>query len=130
MKLDDVVPWGRTLAEYMSMFDLSATDLSAKILGCGDGPASFNAEMTRLGHTVVSIDPVYRFTAEQIEQRVQATYETIISQVRQNADRYVWQTFRDADELGQARLSAMADFLRDYGQVNWTGGICAKLCPI
>ena len=114
MKLENVVPWGRTLAEYRSMFSLSETDLDAKILGCGDGPASFNAEMTELGHSVVSIDPVYQFSAEQIEQRVRATYEPVISQIKQNSSNYVWKNFQDADELGRARLNAMDKFLLDY----------------
>ncbi|PSN10943.1 SAM-dependent methyltransferase [filamentous cyanobacterium CCT1] len=114
MQLDDVIPWGRTLQEYRAMFSLSKADLSLSILGCGDGPASFNAEMTELGHSVVSIDPIYHFSAEQIEQRVRATYETVVSQVRQNSDRYVWQNFLNADQLGQARLGAMETFLRDY----------------
>jgi hypothetical protein len=114
MKLEEVVPWGRTLAEYQSMFSLSETDLTAKILGCGDGPASFNAEMTELGHSVVSIDPVYQFSGKQIEQRVRATYEPVISQVKQNSSHYIWKNFRDADELGQARLNAMEKFLLDY----------------
>ncbi len=114
MKLEEVVPWGRTLKEYKSMFSLSETDLNTKILGCGDGPASFNAEMTELGYSVVSIDPVYQFSAEQIELRVLATYETIISQVKQNFSYYVWKNFQDADELGKARLNAMENFLLDY----------------
>jgi hypothetical protein len=114
MKLEEIVPWGRTLEEYKSMFSLSETDLNAKILGCGDGPASFNAEMTELGHSVVSIDPVYQFSAEQIEQRVRATYEPIISQVKQNPSRYIWKNFQDADELGKVRLNAMDKFLLDY----------------
>jgi hypothetical protein len=114
MKLNEVVPWGRTLAEYKLMFDLSAADLSSKILGCGDGPASFNAEMREIGSVVASIDPIYQFSAEQIEQRVKDTYETVISQVKQNADRYIWKNFHDADALGQARLAAMEKFLWDY----------------
>lgn len=114
MKLNEVVPWGRTLEEYKSMFSLSETDLSKKILGCGDGPASFNAEMTESGHSVISIDPVYQFSAEQIEQRVRATYEQVISQVKQNSHNYIWKNFQDADELGKARLSAMEKFLLDY----------------
>lgn len=114
MKLDEAVPWGRTFAEYQLMFNLSAADLNTRILGCGDGPASFNAEMTQKGHSVVSVDPVYQFSAEQIRQRVRDTYEPIISQVKQNADRYVWQYFQDADELGQSRLAAMESFLLDY----------------
>ncbi len=46
MKLENVVPWGRSLAEYQAMFALSEEELQKRILGCGDGPASFNAEMT------------------------------------------------------------------------------------
>jgi SAM-dependent methyltransferase len=114
MKLEEVVPWGRTLEEYKSMFSLSETDLNTKILGCGDGPASFNAEMAELGHSVVSIDPVYQFSAEQIEQRVRAVYESVISQVKQNPSHYIWKNFQDADELGQVRLNAMEKFLMDY----------------
>ncbi len=114
MKLNEVVPWGRTLGEYKLMFALSEADLNAKIIGCGDGPASFNAEMTELGHDVVSIDPVYQFYAAQIKQRVQETYEPIISQAKQNANRYIWKSFRDADELGHARIAAMEKFLLDY----------------
>jgi hypothetical protein len=96
------------------MFNLSEADLNSKILGCGDGPASFNAEMTEQGYSVVSFDPVCQFSAEQIKQRVQDTYEPVISQVKQNASRYIWKNFCDADELGQARLAAMEIFLLDY----------------
>ena len=114
MKLNDVVPWGRTLQEYKLMFNLSEIDLNKKILGCGDGPASFNAEMTELGYSVVSIDPIYEFSGNKIRQRVQETYEPIISQVKQNVDRYVWNNFHDPEQLGYARLAAMEKFLLDY----------------
>lgn len=114
MKLDEVVPWGRTLQEYKLMFALSDTDLNKTILGCGDGPASFNVEMTELGYSVASVDPIYEFSVEQIKQRVQDTYEPVISQVKQKANRYIWKNFRDADELGHARLAAMEKFLLDY----------------
>lgn len=129
MKLNEVVPWGRTLAEYKLMFDLSDADLDTKILGCGDGPASFNAEMTALGHAVISIDPIYQFSADQIEQQVQATYEPIISQVKANVDRYVWKTFRNADELGQARLEAMRTFLNDYEMGKAAGRYSCQSLP-
>jgi hypothetical protein len=33
---------------------------------------------------------------------------------RSRNDRYIWQDFRDADELGKARLVAMEKFLSDY----------------
>ena len=114
MKLHEVVPWGRSLEEYKSMFNMNETDLKKKILGCGDGPASFNCEMTALGHSVISIDPIYQFSAVQIKERIQATYEPVISQVKQNHSRYMWNNFYDADELGRARLAVMERFLLDY----------------
>jgi hypothetical protein len=111
MKLSEIVPWGRSLAEYQLMFSLTDVDLSRKILSCGDGPASFNTEMTDRGYSVVSIDPVYQFSAPEIRQRVQDTYEPIISQVKQNIDQYIWKNFANVDELGQARLASMEKFL-------------------
>ena len=59
--LNKVVPWGRSLKEYDKMFQLSGEEiLSKKILDCGGGPSSFNAEMTKKGGRVVSCDPLYR----------------------------------------------------------------------
>jgi len=129
MKLNEVVPWGRTLEEYKLMFALSDTDLSKTILGCGDGPASFNAKMTAIGHSVVSIDPIYQFSAEQIKQRVQETYEPLISQVKQNANRYIWRNFRDAEELGRARLAAMETFVLDYETGKAAGRYLPQVLP-
>lgn len=129
MRLNKIVPWGRTLEEYKLMFKLSEVDLRAKIIGCGDGPASFNAEMTKKGYSVVSIDPVYQFTAEQIKQRVQNTYELVISQVKQNMDCYIWNYFYDADELGQSRLAAMENFLLDYETGKDQGRYLFQLLP-
>lgn len=114
MKLNEIVPWGRKLEEYKLMFNLSETDLKAKIIGCGDGPASFNAEMRKKGYSVISIDPIYQFSAAQIKQRIDDTYNVIIAQVKQNSDGYIWQNFSNPDELGQVRLETMENFLLDY----------------
>ncbi len=133
MKLDAVVPWGRTLAEYQAMFNLSDANLSAwsnaKILGCGDGPASFNAEMTQRGFAVTSIDPIYEFTAAQIRQRVEDTYETIVNQLRQNLEGYVWRNFSGPEALGQARLGAMEKFLQDYLEGKLAGRYQCQALP-
>ncbi|MBE9030986.1 SAM-dependent methyltransferase [filamentous cyanobacterium LEGE 11480] len=116
MRLHEVVPWGRNLTEYQQMFTLSESDLGGRILGCGDGPASFNTEMHQLGHDVISIDPIYEFSAAQIRQRVEATYNSIISQVKAQPDEYIWKTFQSPDELGRSRLASMEQFLADYAQ--------------
>jgi hypothetical protein len=112
--LDQIVPWGRSFDEYVGMFSLTEADLSGRILGCGDGPASFNAEATQRGHRVVSCDPVYRFSAAQIERRVRETYDTIMEELRPHVDNFIWDTFGSPEGLGRARLAAMHTFLADY----------------
>jgi len=112
--LDTVVPWGRSFDEYCSMFDLSDRDLAQKILDCGGGPASFNAEGTRRGRSIVSCDPLYQYDAAQIEWRIEATCEGVLEQTRRNTAEFVWSSIRSIDELKDLRLSAMRRFLEDY----------------
>lgn len=112
--LDQIVPWGRSFDEYCSMFKLSPSDLSGKILGCGDGPASFNAEATAKGNSVVSADPIYAFSEEEIAARIEATRTKVMEQTRANKQSFVWDTFKTPDELEQCRLSAMNLFLKDF----------------
>jgi hypothetical protein len=115
-KYEEAVPWGRSFDEYSRMFQLSNADLQRHILGCADGPASFNAEMSRRGHRVISCDPLYQLTTGQIKQRIDATYEEVIGQTRQNEAKFVWDLITSPDELGRVRLEAMNDFLGDYEQ--------------
>ena len=105
--LDQVAPWGRSLEEYRKMFMLSNEELNWQILGVGDGPASFNSEMYALGYTVVSIDPIYLLSEKQIEQRIEKTYDTVISQVKQKPDNFVWDFFENPTHLGCYRLDTM-----------------------
>jgi SAM-dependent methyltransferase len=112
--LDHVVPWGRSFDEYCRMFALGDEDLALRILGCGDGPASFNAEATRRRSTVISCDPIYKWQAADIRARIAATRDTILEQARQNADAYVWDSIRSVDELDRIRMAAMEAFLDDY----------------
>lgn len=112
--LDQVVPWGRSFDEYCRMFALTEEDVSGRILGCADGPASFNTEATRRGARVVSADPLYRFDAAQIEERITATAGQVLEQTRLNAHAYVWDSIRSVDELETVRMEAMREFLADY----------------
>src|ERR1017187_469902 len=79
-KPENVVPWGRSFDECAAMFALSAADLSSRILGCGDGPASFNAVASQRGHRVISADPLYRFSAPQIAPSIAETPPIIVDQ--------------------------------------------------
>jgi hypothetical protein len=112
--LDQVVPWGRSFGEYQRMFALTEDDLQSTILGCADGPASFNAEATRRGANVVSCDPLYGLELNQIQDRIAATYHDVLDQTQRNADEFVWDTIRSVEELGRVRMAAMQLFMEDY----------------
>jgi len=114
MQLENVVPWGRNLQEYKAMGLFSDVDKSKKILGCGDGPANVNKKLTQIGVDIISIDPIYQFTKEQIRQRVDETSSVISKQLRENSADFVWKNIRDVDELVSLRLHAMEEFLEDY----------------
>jgi hypothetical protein len=114
LKLDAVVPWGRSLHEYTQMFALTPEDLQRNILDCAGGPASFNAEMTQQGHPVISCDPIYQFSAAEIERRIQETYPVILEGVTANQDKYVWTRIRSPQEMGEVRLKSMQRFLQDF----------------
>ncbi|QIW10778.1 SAM-dependent methyltransferase [Francisella sp. LA112445] len=114
MELKNIVPWGRSLEEYKQMFLLSENDLKSKILGCGDGPSSFNYEATSLGGNITSIDPTYKFSEKDIKQRIIETSNEVMEQLRINKDKYVWKNIESIDALYDIRMKSMDNFLRDY----------------
>ena len=112
--LETIVPWGRSLDEYIAMFNLCDADFRGRILGCGDGPASFNALLTARGGQVLSVDPLYRFSAEDIRRRINETYAEVMEQTRKNMHEFTWTSMKSVEELGRVRKTAMEDFLGDY----------------
>lgn len=98
------------------MFDLSPLDISGRIVDCAAGPASFNAEAAMKGCSVVSCDPLYQFTAEEIRDRIEETYEVILAGAEANRDRYVWKDIESPARLGEVRMEAMQRFLDDFPQ--------------
>ncbi|MEX1667193.1 class I SAM-dependent methyltransferase [Zhongshania arctica] len=114
MELSSIVPWGRSYGEYCSMFSLSERDLECHILGCGDGPASFNAELTQHGGRIMSVDPIYQFSAEGIRSRIQRVYPGILAELARNTQHYYWGSFKDPGHVGSVRMSAMNRFLADF----------------
>jgi SAM-dependent methyltransferase len=97
------------------MFRLQESDLVRDILGCGDGPAAFNAGMHQRGYPIVSVDPLYRFDRQQIDRRIQETYDVVLSQTRRNGHLFRWtDKIKDVDALGRLRIRAMREFLQDY----------------
>jgi len=112
--LNRVVPWGRSFTEYTAMFALSESDLAKQILGCADGPASFNSVLTKRGGRIVSVDPLYENRASAIRRQIDETYQEVLDQTARNQQCFVWRHIRSIEELGRIRMEAMEQFLRDY----------------
>ena len=129
MKLKNIVPWGRTLEEYKEMFLLDEDDLQKNILGCGDGPASFNAELSSLGGSVVSVDPIYAFSKEELSSRIDEVAKEVMVQVRKNEETFVWKNIKNPDELYTIRMRAMRSFLDDYEQGLKEGRYMDEMLP-
>jgi hypothetical protein len=127
--LQQVVPWGRSLDEYVRMFALSTAEKERRILGCGDGPASFNAEWTAAGGHVVSCDPLYLFTRGQIEQRLGEVRPVIMAQTRSHTEQFVWEYFASPDALEAERMAVAGRFLADYESGAAQGRYVAAALP-
>jgi len=115
MKLENIIPWGRSKKEYMEMFNLTQEDvLNKKILGCGDGPSSFNTEVDYDGGEIVSIDPLYAYSKKEIMQRIDEVAPMVMDEVKANADKFVWKNIPDIESLEHIRIESMMEFLMDY----------------
>ncbi len=122
-QLDGIVPWGRRLDEYAAFFGLdSAPARWPAILDVGAGPASFNAEATRLGARVVALDPLYRAGGDAIRQRFAQTRASMASGLESAKARFVWDFYASPAEVLRRRDEALELFLDDY---DW-GRICGR----
>lgn len=127
--LEKVVPWGRSYNEYVNMFTLTETDLTQRILGCGDGPAAFNSAVTQRGGNVISVDPIYVFDTAQIRGRIADTFDVVLDQMSKNKNDYIWDAIRSVEDLGTVRMSAMEEFLADYDTGKQEGRYVAGELP-
>lgn len=111
------------------MFALTERDFGRRILGCGDGPASFNAELTRRGGKIVSTDPLYACSADDIRQRIEASFEEVMRETRNHQEQFIWQAIRSVEELGTVRRQAMDTFLADFPAGMAAGRYLAESAP-
>ena len=129
-ELSKVLPWGRSFDEYVRMFNLNDKDLNGTILGCADGPAGFNAEMYSRGRRVISCDPVYRFTKQQLKAQIKCASVKITEQTRKNMGNFVWSSIGSIKELREIRRSAMRKFLDDFEEGKQQGRYIVAELPV
>ena len=98
-----VAPWGRSAAEYEAFFALADVPPSARVLDCGGGPASFNAQWSRRGRFVVAADPIHRRTAGDIIAEFEPTATRMLEGMREAQDRFRWDHYGGAEAVVERR---------------------------
>ena len=73
-----------------------------------------NYEMTQKGHSVISVDPIYNFDRELLEQKIDKVYIHVLNRTRMNMEKYIWKNISSVEELGKIRMDSMKKFLADY----------------
>ena len=111
------------------MFSLEESDLALSTLGCADGPASVNAELHQQEKNYVSLDPIYQFSAKQIEKRIEETALVIAEQLEENRTDYLWGYYESPQRLVQIRRMAMDVFLADFAQQRSAGRYITGALP-
>ncbi|MGK7940386.1 MAG: SAM-dependent methyltransferase [Crocosphaera sp.] len=114
MNLEKVIPFGRSLDEYIKMFNLTENDCQKSILSVADGPASFNAQGTKLGYKITSVDPLYIFSSQQIKKRFYDVIDDIIEQVENTPNDWVWNYHKSPQDLRRNRERVISLFCEDY----------------
>ena len=112
-----VLFYGRTLEEYIKMFNLDLSELKGKkILDCPAGPASFIAEATALGLDVVGCDPLYTDDLATMNQSGTQDVEITTTMFASYSDLFSRKFYNSEEALKKFGSSALAKFLEDYPQ--------------
>lgn len=106
--------WGHSFKNYLLMFDLTDNDLQEPILDVAAGASSFNAEMTMRGFHVISSDPLYEHSSENIKAKVALMLDNLETRIGQRQDTFIWDFERSPKQL-MLKQRAMAEiFLKDF----------------
>jgi hypothetical protein len=114
MHLDQIVPIGRSAADYRAMFALEGRDRGRRLRGCGDGPAAFDADWTREDGQVVSLDPIHIWPPGVIQKRIADSFPDIVQRMHAEPGRFALKPGNTIDALASGRWQAMQRFLADY----------------
>lgn len=115
--LKKFVLWGHRLNDYKAMFNLSESFLeTSEIIEYGSGITSFNAEMTALGRKVISIDPMYALTLEEIKASVNEVFDATIETIKNNKEKYNWKNHDALKALIHSRREGIELFYNDFDQ--------------
>ena len=115
IQLDRVAFYGRTLAEYLRIFDLDLPSWrDCTILDCPAGASSFVAETHVQGIRAVACDPLYGSDLTHLIDRGEADIQHVIERVARVPHLFQWNFYSSLCVLRDHRLTALRRFQDDY----------------
>ena len=113
--MTQVMFFGRTLSEYVKMYEL---DLSlwknGKILDCPAGPSSFVAEANKLGLNVVGCDPLFTDDLKSIAECGKLDLEKTTIAYSNTLEFLSNKFYHSVESIRNYSTSALEQFLADY----------------
>ena len=115
LDIDRIAFIGRTFDEYARIFALEESLLKkGPVLDCPAGAASFAAEANRAGFEVIACDIFYDLTLQQLIRKGEEDIRLIYDKVGEVSHLYVWDYYKDRDNLIARRKEALAFFADDF----------------
>ena len=132
LDIDRIAFIGRTFDEYKNIFALDDADLgSGPILDCPAGPSSFSAEAARKGLQVTACDMTYQLSIAFLGEKGKKDIEHVFDRVNDVPHLYVWNTYKNWDEIVSLRRKALGmfqdDFPKGYGEGRYVHGELPRL---
>jgi len=115
LDIDRIAFIGRTLDEYVRIFDLDSSLLKkGPVLDCPAGAASFTAEARRSGAEVVACDILYDLSPGDLIEKGERDIRLIYDKVGEVSHLYVWDYYKDRDALMALRMKSLTLFAEDF----------------
>jgi hypothetical protein len=117
LDLDRIVFIGRTYEEYVQMFSLKEQDLwGKKILDCPSGACSFTAIASQKGCDVIASDITYSVPSDRLFKKGVRDIQHAMESIAKFQSGYVWNYFKNIQELENARLHALETCIKHMKQ--------------
>ncbi|MBD2439242.1 class I SAM-dependent methyltransferase [Nostoc sp. FACHB-110] len=115
IQLDRVVFIGRTLSEYVKLFDLDLSQWQkSQILDCPAGAASFVAEAQEMGIDALAGDILFNLDEGTLRAKGQADLVHMLERLAEVTHNYNWDCYQNIAQLNEYRQTALERFLADY----------------
>ncbi|MBN8853138.1 MAG: hypothetical protein BGO55_13610 [Sphingobacteriales bacterium 50-39] len=109
-QFSEITPWGKNLQESKAIFGLTDEDMDKKMAGFADGASSLNCELTRMGKSIISLDPVYGLSKEYL----QACFNQVMEQSSQFIRKSATGQKAQLKSIERIRKRTVSLFLEDY----------------